>query len=102
MAEQATDKWNVVTGGLIAWIQTANHGLCAQAKKRVSEEIRSHHAEAFAALCDSGLTPETAYQRAVEGLGMLLYQAVPGFSVWFGVEPVVDDVLRRFVAADLL
>lgn len=40
--------------------------------------------------------------RAVDGLGMLLYQAVPGFRAWFGVDPVVDDALRRFVAADLL
>jgi shikimate dehydrogenase len=40
--------------------------------------------------------------RAVEGLGLLLHQAVPGFTAWFGVEPVVDDALRRFVAAGLL
>jgi shikimate dehydrogenase len=40
--------------------------------------------------------------RSVEGLGMLLHQAVPGFRAWFGVEPSVDDELRRFVAADLL
>lgn len=40
--------------------------------------------------------------RCVEGLGMLLHQAVPGFHAWFGVEPVVDEALRRFVAADLL
>ena len=40
--------------------------------------------------------------RGVEGLGMLLYQAVPGFRAWFGVEPQVDAALRRFVAADLL
>jgi shikimate dehydrogenase len=40
--------------------------------------------------------------RAVEGLGMLLYQGVPGFRTWFGVEPEVDDALRRFVAADLM
>ena len=40
--------------------------------------------------------------RAVEGLGMLLHQAVRGFQAWFGVEPEVDDALRRFVAADLL
>lgn len=40
--------------------------------------------------------------RCVEGLGMLLHQAVPGFKAWFGFEPVVDDDLRRFVAADLL
>jgi shikimate dehydrogenase len=40
--------------------------------------------------------------RTVEGLGMLLYQAIPGFRIWFGVEPQVDEALRRFVAADLL
>jgi shikimate dehydrogenase len=40
--------------------------------------------------------------RCVEGLGMLLHQAVPGFRAWFGVEPAVDPALRRFVAADLL
>lgn len=40
--------------------------------------------------------------RTAEGLGMLLYQAIPGFKAWFGVEPTVDEDLRRFVAADLL
>jgi shikimate dehydrogenase len=40
--------------------------------------------------------------RAVGGLGMLLHQAVPSFKAWFGVEPVVDDELIRFVASDLL
>ena len=40
--------------------------------------------------------------RCVEGLGMLLHQAVPGFHAWFGVKPTVDEALRRFVAADLL
>jgi shikimate dehydrogenase len=39
--------------------------------------------------------------RAVEGLGMLLHQAVPGFRAWFGVEPQVDEELRQFVAVDL-
>lgn len=38
---------------------------------------------------------------AVDGLGMLLHQACPGFVAWFGVEPVVDAALRRFVLADL-
>jgi shikimate dehydrogenase len=37
----------------------------------------------------------------VDGLGMLLYQALPGFEKWFGVRPVVDDALRRFVLDDL-
>jgi shikimate dehydrogenase len=40
--------------------------------------------------------------RPVEGLGMLLHQAVTGFAAWFGVTPVVDDELRQFVAGDLL
>lgn len=30
----------------------------------------------------------------VDGLGMLLYQAVPGFERWFGERPVVDDAAR--------
>jgi shikimate dehydrogenase len=33
---------------------------------------------------------------------MLLHQAVPGFYAWFGIEPQVDEELRRFVASDLL
>lgn len=39
---------------------------------------------------------------AVEGLGMLLHQAVPGFAAWFGVTPTVDEALYRAVAADLV
>ncbi|PHQ99109.1 MAG: shikimate dehydrogenase [Marinosulfonomonas sp.] len=33
----------------------------------------------------------------VDGLGMLLYQAVPAFERWFGKRPVVDDTLRAAV-----
>ena len=40
--------------------------------------------------------------RAVEGLGMLLHQARPGFAAWFGIDPAVDEELYRFVAGDLL
>jgi shikimate dehydrogenase len=39
--------------------------------------------------------------RAVDGLGMLLHQARPGFRAWFGVDPVVDDGLRQAVLAGL-
>lgn len=39
--------------------------------------------------------------RTVDGLGMLLHQARPGFSAWFGVQPEVDAELRRVVLADL-
>lgn len=33
----------------------------------------------------------------VDGLGMLLYQAVPAFERWFGTRPVVDEALRNAV-----
>lgn len=33
----------------------------------------------------------------VDGLGMLLHQAVPGFERWFGQRPEVDDALRAAV-----
>ena len=39
--------------------------------------------------------------RAVDGLGMLLHQAVPGFAAWFGVEPEVTPALRARIEATL-
>lgn len=39
--------------------------------------------------------------RAVDGLGMLLHQAVPGFTCWFGVRPAVTPELRAMIVADL-
>lgn len=61
-----------------------------------------------ATVCDIVYNPlETALLRqarkrgfiAVDGLGMLLFQAVPGFEKWFGVRPEVTDELRRAVLA---
>ena len=37
----------------------------------------------------------------VDGLGMLLHQARPGFAAWFGVEPEVTDEMRAFVLAGM-
>ena len=39
--------------------------------------------------------------RTVDGLGMLLHQAVPGFEAWFGVRPTVTPELRARVEATL-
>jgi shikimate dehydrogenase len=51
-------------------------------------------------------TPLLAAARArglhtADGLGMLLHQAVRGFSLWFGVRPEVTPELRALVEADL-
>ena len=37
----------------------------------------------------------------VDGLGMLLHQAVPGFERWFGTRPQVTQALRDRLVADL-
>ncbi len=39
--------------------------------------------------------------RTVDGLGMLLHQAVPGFEKWFGKRPVVTSALRDLILQDL-
>ena len=51
-------------------------------------------------------TPLLAAARArglatADGLGMLLYQAVRGFQLWFGVRPEVTPQLRALVETDL-
>lgn len=52
------------------------------------------------------LTPLLADARAlglrtVDGLGMLLHQAVPGFEAWFGLRPEVTPELRAVIEATL-
>ncbi|THV22152.1 shikimate dehydrogenase [Peteryoungia ipomoeae] len=47
------------------------------------------------------LAAETVGMRTVDGLGMLLHQAVPGFEKWFGVRPEVTPELRNLVLSDI-
>ncbi|WP_455481981.1 shikimate dehydrogenase [Bartonella sp. B35(2025)] len=39
--------------------------------------------------------------RIVDGLGMLLHQAVPGFERWFGIRPQVTKALRAEILKDM-
>lgn len=39
--------------------------------------------------------------KAVDGLGMLIEQARPGFKAWFGMEPPASEALRDRLIADL-
>jgi shikimate dehydrogenase len=39
--------------------------------------------------------------RTVDGLGMLLHQAVPAFETYFGLRPTVTPELRALIVADL-
>jgi shikimate dehydrogenase len=52
------------------------------------------------------VTPLLAAARArglatVDGLGMLLHQAVLGFEKWFGVRPQVTQELRALLVRDI-
>lgn len=71
-------------------------------------ELSLHHAKPYLVVADIVFAPlETALLadakrhglKAVEGLGMLLHQAVPGFTAWFGIVPEVDDALYQIAAA---
>ncbi len=42
-------------------------------------------------------TAAEAGLRTVDGLGMLLHQAIPGFEKWFGIRPEVTPDLRELV-----
>lgn len=44
-------------------------------------------------------TAQTRGNPVVDGLGMLLWQAVKGFTLWFGQQPEVTPQLRDFVLA---
>ncbi|MFK3664551.1 shikimate dehydrogenase [Ochrobactrum teleogrylli] len=44
---------------------------------------------------------EEAGLNTVDGLGMLLHQAVPGFERWFGQKPEVTAALREHILADM-
>jgi shikimate dehydrogenase len=105
---------------IVPWEQraaaVADHALIVNAtalgmEGKAALPLDLSRAEAGAAVADIVYVPlETPLLRdaaahglkPIEGLGMLLYQGIPGFRAWFGVEPAVDDDLRRFVAADLM
>ena len=73
-------------------------------------EIALHALPRDAVVCDIVYTPlrtdllagaQARRLRGVDGLGMLLHQAVPGFEKWFGLRPAVTEALRSLAVADL-
>ena len=63
-------------------------GALARGRRRHRPRLRAARDAAAAAGRARGL-------RTVDGLGMLLHQAAPGFARWFGVQPGVTPELRR-------
>ena len=101
----AVVDWNNVSKDLedvATIVNTTTLGMEGQAEFKVSLETLNPEAVAN----DLVYTPlETGFLAAaaehgcqtVDGLGMLLHQAVPGFERWFGHRPDVDDDIRNIV-----
>ena len=88
--------------GATTVINTSALGMVGKPDLRIPLDALSPRA----VVTDLVYTPlDTAFLRAarengctvVDGLGMLLHQAVPGFERWFGIRPTVDEALRRAV-----
>ncbi len=101
----ATEALMADTGLLV---NTTSLGMQGHEGQRLPADPR--HLPAHAIVTDIVYVPlETpllaaARQRGlatVDGLGMLLHQAAPGFERWFGLCPQVTPALRALIVADL-
>jgi len=102
----AWDEANGQLAGCGLLVNTTSLGMSGQPPL----ELDFTHLSANAVVADIVYAPlETDLLRAAkargmrtaDGLGMLLHQAVRGFSLWFGVTPAVTPELRAFIEADL-
>lgn len=87
-------------------VNTTSLGMLGHPPLELSLEALPAHAVVFDLIYNPFETPLLRAARsrglnAVNGLGMLLHQAVPGFTAWFGVEPQVTPELRAFVQSGL-
>ncbi len=92
--------------GAAALVNTTSLGMAGQPPLVLSLDALARTALVADVVYTPLITPLLAVARAhghpvVDGLGMLLHQARPGFHAWFGVEPVVDQELRAAVLAGL-
>ncbi len=86
-------------------VNTTSLGLTGQAPLALDLDLLPARAVVTDIVYQPLETPLLAQARArgnpvVDGLGMLLHQARPGFEAWFGTKPEVTDALRQFVLAD--
>lgn len=83
-------------------VNTTSLGLAGQPPLELSLATLPAHAIVTDIVYKPLMTPllEAAKARGltvVDGLGMLLYQAAPGFAAWFGRDPEVTEELRAHI-----
>ena len=92
--------------GAALLVNTTSLGMAGQPPLVLALDALPHSALVSDVVYTPLLTPLLAVARArgnpmIDGLGMLLHQARPGFRAWFGPAPEVDDELRAVVLAAL-
>ncbi|WP_199259655.1 shikimate dehydrogenase [Paracoccus binzhouensis] len=90
--------------GAVTVVNATSMGMEGKEALRVPLDALSPDALATDLVYTPLMTPFLAEAQArgceiVDGLGMLLHQAAPGFERWFGQRPEVDDELRAAVLA---
>jgi shikimate dehydrogenase len=102
-------QWDAINGllaGAGLLVNTTSLGMTGSPPLAISLKSlpsRAVVADAVYAPLQTGLLASARGRglRTVDGLGMLLHQAVRGFELWFGVRPQVTPELRALVEADL-
>ena len=95
----ALSDWNKVAGGAVLVVNSTSAGMGANPPLDIDLAVLSQDA----AVCDIVYNPlETKLlkdaaargHKTIDGLGMLMHQAVPSFEAFFGVRPRVTPALR--------
>lgn len=98
------DKKETALAGADVLVNTTSLGLAGNPPLELSLESLPKEALVTDIVYKPLITPllTAAHARGnpiVDGLGMLLHQAAPGFAAWFGVMPEVTNELREFILA---
>jgi shikimate dehydrogenase len=98
--------WSRALAGTALLVNTSSLGMQGQPPLDVALDFLPPHAlvtDVVYAPLETGLLAAARARGnpVVDGLGMLLHQARPGFRAWFGVEPEVTPELRAAVLAGL-
>jgi len=100
------DRLQDLLGGADLFVNTTSLGMGGTEVPQVDFTVMAENARVTDIVYIPLETPILAMARrqglnTVDGLGMLLHQAVPGFARWFGVTPRVTPDLRRLIIADM-
>lgn len=86
--------------GAATIVNASSLGMSGKTEMRIPLDAMSRNAVVTDLVYTPLITPLLQHAtsigcRTVDGLGMLLYQGVPGFERWFGMRPEVDDQARQ-------